>query len=368
MSEIGEGLGAAIEGGLAARAVEPAHGQPPRQSGHGHFAEQECLNCGTRLVGSHCHACGQQAHLHRTIGAFLHDLVHGALHLDGKTWRTLPMLIAKPGALTRRYIAGERARFVSPMALFLFSIFLMFAVFQLTGISAPTEINTPGLDLQQVKEAQERARTDTAAERARLEKERASLRPGSPRIAAIEGELENLDKADAIIGSAGALASGNKGKANEVASFSDNKTGIAWLDHAVEKWRKNPALMLYKLQSNFYKFSWLLIPLSLPFVWLLFLWKRQFNGYDHAVFITYSLSFMTLLFIALALASFVGVASGWVVAALVLIPPIHLYKQLRHAYGLSRLSTLWRLVALTVFISVILVLFLQMLLLFGLMG
>ena len=37
------------------------------------------------------------------------------------------MLAFHPGALTRRYIAGERARFVSPLALFLFSVFLMFA-------------------------------------------------------------------------------------------------------------------------------------------------------------------------------------------------------------------------------------------------
>ena len=51
------------------------------------------------------------------------------LHFDGKFWRTLPMLAWRPGELTRRYIDGERARFVSPMALFLFSVFLMFAVF-----------------------------------------------------------------------------------------------------------------------------------------------------------------------------------------------------------------------------------------------
>ena len=35
----------------------------------------------------------------------------------GKIWRTLPMLAWRPGELTRRYIEGERARFVSPMAL-----------------------------------------------------------------------------------------------------------------------------------------------------------------------------------------------------------------------------------------------------------
>ena len=37
------------------------------------------------------------------------------------------MLAWRPGELTRRYIDGQRARFISPIALFLFCVFLMFA-------------------------------------------------------------------------------------------------------------------------------------------------------------------------------------------------------------------------------------------------
>ena len=39
---------------------------------------------------------------------------------------------SKPGELTRRYIDGQRASFVSPIALFLFCVFFMFAVVGLT--------------------------------------------------------------------------------------------------------------------------------------------------------------------------------------------------------------------------------------------
>ena len=53
--------------------------------------------------------------------------------------------------------------------------------------------------------------------------------------------------------------------------------------------------MAYKLKTNAYKFSWLLIPLSVPFVWLLFPFSRRFRLYDHTVFVTYSLCFMSLL-------------------------------------------------------------------------
>ena len=83
----------------------------------GHTHEHACLNCGAALGGDYCSACGQHAHVHRTLSAFFHDLIHGVFHFEGKTWRTLPMLAWRPGELTRRYIEGERASFVSPMAL-----------------------------------------------------------------------------------------------------------------------------------------------------------------------------------------------------------------------------------------------------------
>lgn len=153
MSDFGEAIGTAAEGGLFAKVVGRKGNQAvtgePTPLVQGHFAEGTCLNCGTGLIGSHCHECGQQAHLHRTIGAFLHDLLHGALHFEGRTWKTLPKLFFKPGELTRRYIDGERTRFVSPMALFLFSIFLMFAIFQMAGISTPTDMSSPNAEVRE---------------------------------------------------------------------------------------------------------------------------------------------------------------------------------------------------------------------------
>src|SRR3954467_15812654 len=132
-----ESIGEAVTGGMAARAVEPAAGEG-QSEGQG-----ACLNCGTALIGPHCHQCGQAGHVHRTLGAFWHDLAHGVLHFDGKIWRTLPLLAWRPGELTRRYVAGERARFVSPMALFLFSVFLMFAVFSSIGGPFGSNVRPP---------------------------------------------------------------------------------------------------------------------------------------------------------------------------------------------------------------------------------
>ncbi len=68
-----------------------------------------------------------------------------------------------------------------------------------------------------------------------------------------------------------------------------------WLKGVFEKAKANPGLLLYKLQTNAYKLSWLLIPLSLPFMWLLFPFSRRFKMYDHTVVVTYSIAFMTML-------------------------------------------------------------------------
>ncbi len=394
MSDIFDGVGTATEGGLFARALEPDSGAKKPHPDQ----PDECLNCGAPLTGAYCSACGQSGHLHRTIGAFMHDLLHGALHFEGKFWHTLPMLVFKPGQLTRRYIEGQRARFVSPMALFLFGVFLMFAVFQLVGISAPTDLPNG----EQFEESVEQASEIAQSEIARIENRLASEELSSAERTELRTRLEELQQflEAAPVGEESAIAAMtrgfNEGLAERRAEAGDedataaedgaqpredfvttlddsgdsrmtvNATGIDWIDEIiVDKWRENPGLMLYKMQANAYKFSWLLIPISIPFVWLLFLWKRRFKAYDHAIFVTYSLSFMTFLFITASLLGKAGVEPVLIVLPLLFIPPIHLYKQLRHAYSLGRFSAFWRLMVLSFFIWVVIILFVQLLLMLG---
>ena len=253
-----------------------------------------------------------------------------------------------PGDLTRRFIAGERAKFVSPMAMFPFTVFAMFAVFQMVGISAPTDLPVEALQSDDGNPFREELRKQIAT----LERERTSLPAGSPRRAEIDDELKGLNLV-LEKGIAQTVAGGGRMSIN---------TGSAWLDKVlIEKWEKNPGLMLYKLQSNGYKFSWLLIPLSLPFMWLMFAWRRQFKAYDHAIFVTYSLSFMSLLFIAMSILSTIPGGTGWAIGLFMIGAPLHLYKQLRYAYGLSRFSAFWRFCVLFMAIQIVLTLFLLVL-------
>jgi hypothetical protein len=126
-----------------------------------------------------------------------------------------------------------------------------------------------------------------------------------------------------------------------------SSTGFSILDEVIDETKSNPKLALYKMQSHAYKYSWALVPISVPFLWLLFPFSRRFHLYDHTVFVTYSLSFMTLLFSAGMIAGALGAEP--VGALMTFVPPIHMYKQLRGAYGISRLGALLRTAGLLVF-------------------
>ncbi|HEX8300858.1 DUF3667 domain-containing protein [Sphingomonas sp.] len=346
-----EAAGELATGALIGRAVEPS-------TGEGHGGGHMCLNCGTALIGPHCHRCGQSGHVHRSLGAIGHEILHGVAHFEGKLWRTLPLLAWRPGELTRRYVEGERARFVSPMALFLFSIFAMFAVFSWAGLSAPSDIKVGGPAKQL-----ELARQGMAEERAELIEKRDKRAVGDPKRRQAEEKLAELDRAIADLPTMKKV-----GATNEGFQATTRLSGWAPLDHGIEKWNKNPSLMLYKLQSSIYKFSWLLIPLSLPFMWLLFAWRREYHLYDHTVFVTYSIGFMSLLMIALTLASSVGVTSGTIALASMGIPFIHITRQLKQAYALRWLSAIVRAIFLSFFILIVLLIFLLLLLALGMTG
>lgn len=347
-----EAIGDMATGGIIARAAEPHAGDhaAPHADPHG-----LCLNCGTRLIGEHCHACGQAAHVHRTAGAILHDLGHGVFHFEGKAWRTLPMLLLHPGALTRRYVAGERARFVSPIALFLFSVFLMFAIvanLPLVRIGDGDFLKgglTDGMAKARVELGEQRkeAAEEITDLRKEIREEQADTPPDAERLARLGKRLIRAQEAARQIATAEqALPLPTTFNAEGAPP----PTADNWLDAKFRHAKENPKLLLYKVKSSAYKFSWALIPLSLPFLWLLFPFSRRFGLYDHAVFATYSLTFMSLLTIALAVLAAVGTPVWILWTAVAIVPPIHIYKQMKGAYSLGRVSALVRTTILVGFI------------------
>jgi len=325
-----EAVGDAVTGGLLGRAVEPTAGEAGSDT---HTHEKNCLNCGAPLTGPYCATCGQKAHIHRSVRGFLQDFVQGLFNFEGKFWHTLPMLVWRPGEMTRRYIAGERARFISPVALYLFTVFAMFAALNFTGTWSTG--SGKGLSAEiatSIKEEQ--------AGLAKLEaKHKAAL--------AAHKDVTDLDrriakrKAD-IAETRKALTTGKA----FIAADADDETP-SWIKPFIENARDNPEMVSLKVQEAASKYSWLLIPLSVPFMWLLFPFRRRYNTYDHTVFVTYSLSFMMLLVIAWSLLTAAGFST--LGTLLFFVPPFHMYRHLKGSYQLGKWSAILRTSALVGF-------------------
>jgi hypothetical protein len=88
-----------------------------------------CPNCGELLWGQYCASCGQRSRLRMiTFWELLKDAGDLLASLDSRLWRTLALLIFRPGRLTLDYLQGRRARFVPPVRLFIASSIVFFFI------------------------------------------------------------------------------------------------------------------------------------------------------------------------------------------------------------------------------------------------
>jgi len=95
-------------------------------------APPTCRNCGVPVDGAYCAACGQETALRLpTLREFLREAAGRYVALDGRFWRTMFALLARPGFLTREYLAGRRRRYIRPARLYLFATLIFFAVTRL---------------------------------------------------------------------------------------------------------------------------------------------------------------------------------------------------------------------------------------------
>lgn len=88
-----------------------------------------CLNCGDARSGRYCARCGQNnRNYRRSLGPMLWELIREAFEVDARILQTLKLLLFKPGSLSTEFSDNRRARYMSPVRLYLFTSFLFFLV------------------------------------------------------------------------------------------------------------------------------------------------------------------------------------------------------------------------------------------------
>lgn len=407
-----EAAGALATAGVVGAAIEGREGGAPGEGG--------CPNCGTPITGRFCANCGQHTAANRKLTHVIGEFLTGLWHLDTKTWRTVPMVMFRPGTLTRNYVYGKRARYLSPLTMFLFAIFLMFFAF--STIEAPMNIRDGQVEATQQDLID--AREELAQARAELERVRVNPDPNQPAgleanlaemaVSLAEDQVERLEQqlaqAEAQAaeqaqreaaqvapdGPAQLSVSVDRGpedpqvatqdaaapQATEETRFetwqdgvrelatSDDFTVIAGAEALNERVRRkleNPDLALYQIQDAASKYSFLLAPMSLPFIALLFLWRRGLTLYDHMAYALYALAFAAILFstaVLLGKISWIGAAASWLLLTL----PVHMYFHLKGAYALGWWSALWRTFFMLVFSYIVALTFTVMVVVLGLAG
>lgn len=106
--------------------------------------EKYCENCATPLGDDYCAGCGQAAHSNiRFFGEIVKDLLSSFFSYDSKFNRTIQPLLFKPGFLSVQFIAGRRARFLTPFRLYLFTSVICFLM-----LSLQNRMNDDGVEIQ----------------------------------------------------------------------------------------------------------------------------------------------------------------------------------------------------------------------------
>jgi hypothetical protein len=99
-----------------------------------HHAASDCPNCEAAVSGNFCHECGQETVLHPPSSReFMHEFIGHYVALEGKLWKSLGLLLFRPGRLTLEYIKGRRVRYVQPLRLYLTFSLIFFAVMKYNG-------------------------------------------------------------------------------------------------------------------------------------------------------------------------------------------------------------------------------------------
>jgi hypothetical protein len=113
---------------------------------------EACANCGTPFVPARrvfCPECGQETAIRAPrIGEIIQEFGGAYLSTEGALWRTLKLLLFRPGELTRQYLAGRRKHYVLPLRLYLTVSVLAILLLRLVAGNGVNLGLPPDLDLR----------------------------------------------------------------------------------------------------------------------------------------------------------------------------------------------------------------------------
>jgi len=289
-----------------------------------------CRNCGAPAPLTFCPECGQETTLHPpTLGEFLHEFVGHYVALEGALWRTLRLLLSKPGRLTREYLDGRRRKYVLPLRLYLTFSFLFFLVLKLMPVGPPQNTVVLGLDGRRIGTVAELQASANAAAKAASGAASGVMAPHRP-------THEVMKPVD--------CGAGKQRSCNFVESFLNN-TGTRFSDNPEETTRHMQARML--AWAPYLVF--LLLPAFAGIMMLTYRNRHMTYG-EHVVYSLHVHAFWFLLFLGIA------ILPDTIGGLLYLAVPVYGTMAMREAYGGRWWVTIVRAAFASVFYGLVLIL------------
>jgi len=278
---------------------QPAMATPPRRRA----PQPVCANCGERLRGPWCHACGQHAAgLHRSVTQVAIEWAQGVINFDQRARATLPDLVFRPARLTNAYLEGRRAPQMPPLRMFLVVVVMVFATGSLADVARKQRHATPMFSYVGLTPATGLGRPGVAF---------AALSPAQR--AELHGQIDGFQTS-------------------------------AWIKARLHRAADRPKAYAEAFTRWSRQFAFMLLPIACGLLSLIFVRRRDVTVYDHLVFAMHSLSFQGAL---LALTELVAIIQSAPALLILGAGPVHLYAHLRGVYRTSVIGTLARLVVLS---------------------
>jgi hypothetical protein len=302
-----------------------------------------CENCGAPLTGHWCAKCGQPAiDYRRSFRYIVVDLLDEFLNWDSRFFRTLGLLLVRPGKLTNEFLAGHRVRYVHPLRLYLLASILFFFAVNYWAKSIHLQ---PG-KLTSENRAEIAAALDkqnlTPDQRAKVERA-LNMANMSPEVAAIMA-AKRKDTAHEETAPSQATPT-SKETATPLVDFSPAKNPSTpfekWVEtHAKEKIGErgtNLQLFVKTLISNLPYMMLCCIPLFALVLKLLYVRGKVFY-IDHLIYALHihSFAYLATILIILATIGLNRVASGadvgWIIALLWIAFAAQIFLSIRRVY------------------------------------
>ena len=106
------------------------------------YEKKTCATCGAQLKDKYCHRCGERFHQRDefAISHYSREIIYQITHLDAKIFKTLLLLVTRPGQLTEEYLLGRKSKYVRPIRLYLSLSMLYFFSFSFFDKAALLDI------------------------------------------------------------------------------------------------------------------------------------------------------------------------------------------------------------------------------------